>query len=111
MLFDDFNANGKQDPDEIGLGGHTVYLDLNNNRVFDAGEPFTLTEQDDPTTATIVETGQYSFLDLRLESITLRTNTERLECDNCRRSLDNPPPALRRTGHNLRRRLSQMKKR
>jgi hypothetical protein len=37
-VFGDTNANGIQDPGEIGLDNRTVYLDNNNDSVFDAGD-------------------------------------------------------------------------
>ncbi|WP_287080135.1 MULTISPECIES: putative Ig domain-containing protein [unclassified Microcystis] len=49
---------------ESGLAGVTVYLDLNNNGVFDIHEPSQITATDDPKTPDIDETGQYKFTGL-----------------------------------------------
>ena len=42
--FYDKNGNGIRDPGEIGLSGVTIYGDLNNNGILDAGEPSTVTD-------------------------------------------------------------------
>ena len=60
----DDNANGIRDPDESGLAGITIYLDLNHNGSVDAGEPRTLTAEDDPATTGVDETGRYQFVGL-----------------------------------------------
>ncbi len=41
--FDDINGNGARDAGEAGLAGITVYSDLNNNTILDAGEPTAVT--------------------------------------------------------------------
>ncbi len=46
VVFEDSNQNGIQDSGEEGIGGATVYVDLNDNRVFDAGEPNVVTPID-----------------------------------------------------------------
>ena len=38
VVFDDANANRSQDTNEPGIAGITVYLDANNNSVFETGE-------------------------------------------------------------------------
>lgn len=53
-VFQDFNANGDQDPGEPALAGYTVFLDLNNNGVLDPGEPTALSNAQ----------GDYSFTSL-----------------------------------------------
>lgn len=40
-VFQDYNLDGQQNGGEPGLTGQTLYLDLNNNGVLDAGEPST----------------------------------------------------------------------
>ena len=60
----DDNANGIRDPDESGLAGITIYLDLNHNGSVDDGEPTTLTAEDDPATTDVDETGRYQFVGL-----------------------------------------------
>ena len=52
--FEDHDRDGLGDSGEPGLGGWTIYLDLNSNGRLDAGEPSTLTDS----------RGQYSFTDL-----------------------------------------------
>ena len=69
----DVTADGRQrlidaDPTEpkgdVFLPGWQVYLDLNNNGIWDVGEPQTTTLADDPTTADVDETGHYEFTGL-----------------------------------------------
>ncbi|MEX2187071.1 MAG: SdrD B-like domain-containing protein [Pirellulales bacterium] len=67
--WDDVNGNGQRDPDvplpdgtvgpEPGLPGVTIYSDTNNNGQFDAGEPNTVTLDDNPQTPTVNERGRY----------------------------------------------------
>ena len=62
--WSDLDGDGTWDlPSEPGLGGVTVYLDLNYNGQHDSGEPTTLTRDDDPDTPGVDETGTYSFAD------------------------------------------------
>lgn len=42
--FNDENRNGQKDTGEPGLPNWTIYLDLNNNNLFDNNEPFALTD-------------------------------------------------------------------
>src|SRR5688572_3398884 len=43
--FADLDGDGRRDAGEPGLSGWTIYLDLNQNQVFDAAtEPFTTTD-------------------------------------------------------------------
>ncbi len=42
--FQDTNGNGARDPGEVGLQGVRIFLDANNNGVFDSGERFTTTD-------------------------------------------------------------------
>jgi len=58
--WEDANGNGQRDPSEVGLGGVTVYSDLNFNAVFDPGEPFAVTMFDIPETD-FDEGGLYSM--------------------------------------------------
>jgi len=57
---------------EPGLGGVTVYLDLNNNGALDSGEPNTVTLNDDPATPNVSEAGQYQFTGLSAGTYTVR---------------------------------------
>ena len=50
----DVNANRERDAAEFGLGGWTIYLDLDNDGQLDAGEPSTVTD----------ESGNYWFTDV-----------------------------------------------
>jgi len=44
VVFNDLNGNGVQEIEDTGLPGQTVFLDLNGNSTFDAGEPTMLTD-------------------------------------------------------------------
>ena len=46
----DRNGNGEREPNEPGLGGVTIYSDLNNNGRLDNNEPWTITQDDIPET-------------------------------------------------------------
>lgn len=58
--WSDSNGNGIRDENERGLGGVTIYLDLNANGQLDRNEPRTETRHDDPWTD-FDEAGFYSF--------------------------------------------------
>jgi protocatechuate 3,4-dioxygenase beta subunit len=60
----DANGDGSRDPDEPGLPGVTIYIDLNDNSAFDEGEPHALTMEDDPATD-LDESGLYWLEGLR----------------------------------------------
>ncbi|MDA1251424.1 MAG: FG-GAP-like repeat-containing protein [Planctomycetota bacterium] len=55
--FDDTNGNGVQDMGETGLGGITVYADLNENGVLDSGDRLTTTDFDGTYTLDLVPPG------------------------------------------------------
>jgi protocatechuate 3,4-dioxygenase beta subunit len=61
----DANGNSERDPDEPGLPGVTIYIDLNDNGVLDDGEPTTVTTDVD-------EAGRYWFEGLRPGSYVIR---------------------------------------
>ncbi|GBL10997.1 poly(beta-D-mannuronate) C5 epimerase 5 [Microcystis aeruginosa Sj] len=63
-VFDGLGS-GSQSFKEPGLGGVSIYLDLNNNGVLDAGEPTQVTAVDNPSTTNIDEAGQYSFTNVQ----------------------------------------------
>ncbi len=63
-VWDDLDADGQWDVGEPGLAGVTVYLDLNQNERLDPGEPSTTTQEDDPRTSGIDETGTHRFTNL-----------------------------------------------
>jgi len=52
--FEDSNGSGNRDGGEPGLGGITVFLDSNNNGIFDSGEETSIT----------TATGNYAFNDM-----------------------------------------------
>ncbi|MGK7919381.1 MAG: SdrD B-like domain-containing protein, partial [Trichodesmium sp.] len=60
--FNDINGNNAVDPDETGLPGFTIYLDLNDNRVLDTGEPQSITDAE----------GRYSFENLPADTYPVR---------------------------------------
>ncbi|MFN7740732.1 MAG: beta strand repeat-containing protein [Cyanobacteriota bacterium] len=70
-VFDSLGSGGSSFK-EPGLAGVNVYLDLNNNGIFDAGEPTQLTRADNPLTANVDETGQYTFANLAPGTYTVR---------------------------------------
>jgi len=61
--WEDLNGNAQHDANEPGLGGVTIYADLNFNGIFDIGEPSTVTSVDDPTTD-FDEAGLYRLANL-----------------------------------------------
>ena len=54
QVYQDDNQNGQREPGELGLPGRRVFLDQNNNGVFDPDESFRIT----------IAEGNYSFLKL-----------------------------------------------
>ncbi|WP_372717378.1 S8 family serine peptidase [Novipirellula sp.] len=58
-LFHDVNEDGKRGADEPGLSQQIVFLDENQNGVFDPNEPSTITNDDDPNTLFVNEAGTY----------------------------------------------------
>ncbi len=63
-VFADTNRNGVRDAGERGLGGLTVYLDLNSDGRRDPSEPETTTSSDLFFTPAVNEAGSYSFTHL-----------------------------------------------
>ena len=61
-LWDDLNGDGVADFGEPGVAGETVFIDLNDNGSFDAGEPFDTTDG----------SGDYEFLNLEERVYTVR---------------------------------------
>lgn len=62
VVFEDTNGNGIQNGSEVGLAGQTVYLDLNNDGVYQETEPATITNSK----------GEYQFQSLRLDTYVVR---------------------------------------
>ena len=54
IRFDDLNGNHQRDAGEPGVGGETIFIDLNRNNVVDSGEQTTTTALD----------GSYNFIGL-----------------------------------------------
>jgi hypothetical protein len=54
FVFNDFNADGIVQPGEPNLPGAELYLDLNNNRSLDSGEPVSVSDA----------AGSFGFLNL-----------------------------------------------
>jgi hypothetical protein len=60
-IWEDPNASGQKGDDTLPLAGQIVFIDANNNGVFDDGERFTVTN----------EKGEYSFTGLPLGTYTV----------------------------------------
>jgi protocatechuate 3,4-dioxygenase beta subunit len=58
-VFKDLNLNAAKDANEPGLAGWKFYLDLNNNNVFDTGEPTAVSNSAGLYTFKNVKTGRY----------------------------------------------------
>ena len=60
--WNDFNGDGIRQESEVPLSGVKIYLDLNNNRVFDPGEPAQVTDAN----------GKYQFTHLQADTYIVR---------------------------------------
>jgi len=60
VVWQDDDGEGDRDPDESGLAGWTVYLDLNQNQVLDPGEPTQITDTAGNYEFTELATGTYT---------------------------------------------------
>jgi len=60
----DIDGDEWWDPDEPGLAGVRVYLDLNDNGRWNSGEPYAFTQADDPTTPEVDETGRWEIVEV-----------------------------------------------
>ncbi len=65
-VFNDANKNGAQDSGETGLSGWTVYIDLNNSKALQSGDPETTTNS----------SGQYDFTGLAAGTYIVRVIPE-----------------------------------
>lgn len=72
LRYRDINGNKTRDTGEGGVAGITIYVDLNENGVFDALEPFAVTQSDDPSTPGVDETGQYHIGGLSAGNVLVR---------------------------------------
>ena len=59
VKFDDLNGDHHRDAGEPGVGGVTIYVDLNRNNLFDSGEPTTVTASDGAYTFGNLVAGAY----------------------------------------------------
>lgn len=59
--YEDLNTDGRRQAHEPGLGGWTIFLDLNGDAVWNANEPSTESRFDDPNTIGTDETGYYEL--------------------------------------------------
>ena len=58
-VFNDINNNGKQDNNEPGLAGWTVFLDIFNTGTFQTGDPTTTTDSNGHYSFTNFQAGNY----------------------------------------------------
>ncbi|WP_406700164.1 SdrD B-like domain-containing protein [Singulisphaera sp. Ch08] len=64
LIWRDDTKNGVRDADEAGLGGWTVYLDLDSDGQLDANEPTTVTNPDGSYTFSGLAAGTYAVASL-----------------------------------------------
>jgi hypothetical protein len=64
MKFHDLNANGKWDGGEPGLKDWTIFVDYNDNKTKDAGEPFAMTDANGDYTITGIKPGQFKIYEV-----------------------------------------------
>ena len=62
--WNDLNGNGMQDIGEPGLAGWTIYLDQNNNGLFDVSETSTLTDANGNYAFTNLASGTYTVAEV-----------------------------------------------
>ncbi len=72
VIFADKNKDGNRTTGERGLAGISVYLDLNDNSILDAGEPETQTSADLYYTPSVDEAGAYRFTHLAQGTFAVR---------------------------------------
>src|SRR5262249_31398951 len=59
VAFRDFNLNTQQDGNEPGFAGQTIFLDLNDNGIQDAGEPSTTTDSNGAYSVQVAVPGSF----------------------------------------------------
>jgi SdrD B-like domain len=70
MKFEDLNADGVKDEDELGLAGWTIFVDYNSNGEQDEGEPYDVTDADGKYTITGIKPGEWTILEVLQEGWT-----------------------------------------
>ena len=60
----DMNGDGRRGPDEPGLSGWVIYVDLNGNGELDAGEPSTVTDSNGDYVLTDLPSGMYTVAEV-----------------------------------------------
>ena len=71
--FEDIDGNGQRDAGEGPLPGVTIYLDINDNRVNDTGEPTTVTDINGNYTFSDVPTGDYAVREVVMADVVQTT--------------------------------------
>jgi hypothetical protein len=80
--FEDFNQNGYRDGNEPPISGITVYLDANNNGIFDTGETRTTTGQFGTFAFENLDRGKYTLReDIASVPSNFKQTTQSLEID------------------------------
>lgn len=74
VVWRDADADGSRDVSEPGLASVVVYLDLNHDGALSEGEPWLLTQDDQPGTG-VDETGLFAFSNLPEGEYDLRVDT------------------------------------
>lgn len=73
-VYIDANGNGSRDLGDQGFAGCRVYVDTNQNGLFDVDEPSALTRSDDPLTPSTDETGQFRIAGLEPGALRVRVD-------------------------------------
>lgn len=63
-VFNDDDGDGFWDPGEAGLGGRTLFIDLDKNGAFDLGEPLAVSDPEGRYTIPHVPSGQTRMLEI-----------------------------------------------
>jgi uncharacterized repeat protein (TIGR01451 family) len=85
----DNNADGVRDPGDVPLAGFRIYADLNNNRRFDEGEPFAITDANgDYVIDDVPATGTYTLREQPTSAVPLRGPWRCSHPSPCRYTVD-----------------------
>jgi ELWxxDGT repeat protein len=68
-VYDDANANRRRDANESGRAGVTVFADLDNDAVFDAGEPFGVSIESGLVGVTARVSSSYTMTTVRIMAV------------------------------------------